>query len=289
MGEGEKNTIFSLENEDEDIKGDGDLLKHATEYHKTLFGPEINHNIPLDPELSGENEKLCADENDMLCKPFTVKEIEYALSQLEKNKAAGPDSIPIEFFQTCWDIVKDDIVELFNDFHAGRLNVNRLNYGIITLLPKVAWASRIQQYRPIFLSNCIYKWITKILTIRISPYAEKLISKEQTAFMKGRDIMSGVMALHEILHETKRKKKCGVILKLDFEKAYDKVSWSFLMECLRMKGFNGKWCGWIKQVVTGGTMSVKINDQVGPYFSSHKGVRQGDPYPQSYLTLWQIA
>jgi hypothetical protein len=83
--------------------------------------------------------------------------------------------------------------------------VSRLNYGIITLLPEVGEASRIQQYRPICLLNCIYKWITKTLTIRISPYAEKLISKEQTAFMKGRDIMSGVMALHE----TKRKKMWG--------------------------------------------------------------------------------
>jgi hypothetical protein len=83
--------------------------------------------------------------------------------------------------------------------------VSRLNYGIITLLPEVGEASRIQQYRPICRLNCIYKWITKTLTIRISPYAEKLISKEQTAFMKGRDIMSGVMALHE----TKRKKMWG--------------------------------------------------------------------------------
>jgi hypothetical protein len=54
----------------------------------------------------------------VLCKPFTVEQIEYALFRMEKNKAAGPDSIPIEFFQTCWAIVKDDIVELFNDFHA---------------------------------------------------------------------------------------------------------------------------------------------------------------------------
>jgi hypothetical protein len=68
--------------------------------------------------LWGENEKLCAADNDVLCKPFTVEQIEYALFRMEKNKAAGPDSIPIEFFQTCWAIVKDDIVELFNDFHA---------------------------------------------------------------------------------------------------------------------------------------------------------------------------
>jgi hypothetical protein len=57
---------------------------------------------------------------------------------MESNKAAGPDSIPAEFYQVCWDIVKEDIVNLFHDFHVGGLDVSRINYGIITLLPKEA-------------------------------------------------------------------------------------------------------------------------------------------------------
>jgi len=89
--------------------------------------------------------------------------------------------------------------------------------------------------------------------------------------------MSGIMILHEVLHETKRKNWIGIILKLDFEKAYDKVKWSFLFECLAARGFCPKWCSWIEQVVSGGTISVKLNDLVGPYITSHKGVRQGDP------------
>jgi hypothetical protein len=78
--------------------------------------------------------------------------------------------------------------------------------------------------------------------------------------MKGRNIMSGILILHEILHETKRKKQLGIILKLDFEKAYDKVNWNFLFECLVARGFCIKWCNWIKQVVTSGTVSVKLNN-----------------------------
>lgn len=85
--------------------------------------------------------------------------------------------------------------------------------------------------------------------------------------------MSGVFTLHEILHETKLKKECGVILKLDFEKAYDKVNWTLLFTCLKARGFCDMWCGWIRQVAAGGTMSVKLNNQVGPYIKSHKGVR----------------
>uniref|UniRef100_A0A0A9A5N4 Uncharacterized protein n=1 Tax=Arundo donax TaxID=35708 RepID=A0A0A9A5N4_ARUDO len=74
--------------------------------------------------------------------------------------------------------------------------------GIITLLPKVVEASRIQQF----------------MTIIIEPFMGKLINKCQNAFIKGRNIMDGVMALHEILHETKVQEEVGVILKLDFEK-----------------------------------------------------------------------
>ena len=152
------------------------------------------------------------EENDKLSSPLTEDEIKFALFSMEKNKAAGPDKIPIEFYQTCWDIIKGDIMELFEDFHNGKLDVHRLNYGVITFLPKVQDASKIQQFRPICLLNCLYKWITKVLTIRHSPFAEKLLSSEQTAFMKGRNIMSGIMALHEILHETKKRGKTGVIL-----------------------------------------------------------------------------
>ena len=69
----------------------------------------------------------------------------------------------------------------------------------------------------------------------------------------------------------------GIVNKLDFEKAYDKVNWDFLLECLEMRGFGPTWCGWIKSVLVDGTVSVKLNNVMGPYFKSFKGVRQGDP------------
>lgn len=89
--------------------------------------------------------------------------------------------------------------------------------------------------------------------------------------------MSGVLTLHEILHETKQIKECGVILKLDFEKAYDKINWNLLFNCLKARGFCETWCQWIRQVVSGGTVSVRLNGITGHYIKSFKGVRQGDP------------
>ena len=115
-------------------------------------------------------------------------------------------------------------MRIFRHFHDGTLDVQRLNYGVITLLPKVSGAERIQQFRPICLLRCPYKLITKTMDRRVEKYAEKLISLSQNAFVKGRNIMDGVMSLHEILNYTHVKKKVGIVLKLDFEKAYDKVN-----------------------------------------------------------------
>jgi hypothetical protein len=69
----------------------------------------------------------------------------------------------------------------------------------------------------------------------------------------------------------------GIILKLDFEKAYDKINWDFLFEVIKQRGFCDRWCNWVKAVVASGTLSVKINNSRGSYFKSRKGVRLGDP------------
>ena len=86
-----------------------------------------------------------------------------------------------------------------------------------------------------------------------------------------------MIILHETIHELHRTKQSGVILKLDFEKAYDKVRWSFLLQTLRMKGFSSKWISWIETFISGGSVAVNVNDDVGHYFQTKKGLRQGDP------------
>jgi hypothetical protein len=107
--------------------------------------------------------------------------------------------------------------------------------------------------------------------------AGRIIHKSQTAFLKGRNIINSVLALHEILHEIKKNRKIEVVLKLDFEKAYDKVHWGFLLQCLEKRGFCSVWCDWIRSVLENGTVAIKLNDSIWPYFLSHNGVRQGDP------------
>jgi hypothetical protein len=83
-----------------------------------------------------------------------------------------------------------------------------------------------------------FKIFTKVLTNMISLVAQKVIQTTQTTFIPGRNIMDGVVILHETIHELHRKKQNGVIFKIDFEKAYDKVKWSFIRQMLEMKGFS---------------------------------------------------
>jgi hypothetical protein len=89
--------------------------------------------------------------------------------------------------------------------------------------------------------------------------------------------MEGVVILNETIHELHKKNMDGVIFKIDFEKAYDKVKWQFLQQTLRMKGFSQQWCHWISKMVEGESVRIKVNDDLGNNFQTHKGLRQGDP------------
>jgi hypothetical protein len=108
---------------------------------------------------------------------------------------------------------------LFNDFHEHKFSLERINYGIITLIPKGEDADIIQKYMPICLLQVLFKIFTKAMTARADPVMGKLIHPCQNAFIRGIYITDGVMLLQEILRETKVKKKQGVVLKIDFEKS----------------------------------------------------------------------
>jgi hypothetical protein len=158
--------------------------------------------------------------------------------------------------------MKNDIMDLFIVFHEGSLVIKRLNYGIITLLPKVNEASKIHQLRPICLLNYIYKLVTKVLTLRLEPVVGRIIHVYQSSFIGGRNIMTKILALHEILHDTKKRGKIGVILKLDFKKAYDKVHWGLLLRYLRTRGFSEKWCSWTQIVLQDGLVIGLISNMI---------------------------
>jgi hypothetical protein len=112
---------------------------------------------------------------------------------------------------------------MFEKLYNGELNLSGMNYGLISLIPKLKEANNIKQYRHVCLLGVDYKVFTKVLTMRLTAMPDSIISKTQTVFLPGRNILEGVVILHETLHEMRRKKRKGIIMKLDFEKTYDKV------------------------------------------------------------------
>jgi hypothetical protein len=166
---------------------------------------------------------------------------------------------------------------MLDKLHAGQLELWRWNYGVIILLPKVKPATNIKQFRPICLLNVIYKIITKTLTLRLTAVIDKVISPFQIAFIPGRNILEGVVILQEVLHELRSTKSAGVLIKLDFEKAYNKVNWNFLEEVLNRKGFVETWIQWIGKAVRGGRVCIDLNGDRDAFFRSYKGLRQEDP------------
>lgn len=153
--------------------------------------------------------------------------------------------------------MKNDIVALFADFHKGKLDLWRLNFALLTLIPKVGDATNMKLSRPISLLNCSFKIFSKLLTIRLTSMVQRIVNPSQFAFIKGRYIVESVVVAHELVHSVHRSGQAGVILKLDYEKAYDRVSWKFLFDILIARGFDPDrldqtYCyGWCRRDIVG--------------------------------------
>jgi hypothetical protein len=98
----------------------------------------------------------------------------------------------------------------------------------------------MNKFRPISLLYYSYKIFTRVLSGRMGLVADRLIASSQTAFIKGRYIQESVVTAHETLHSVHQSKQQGVVMKLDYEKAYVKVNWEFMLEVLEKRGFGGK-------------------------------------------------
>ncbi|KAJ9565161.1 hypothetical protein OSB04_001127 [Centaurea solstitialis] len=105
----------------------------------------------------------------------------------------------------------------------------------------------------------------------------KVISEPQCAFIKGRNILDGVLIANEAVNFVRNKGRKGLIFKVDFEKAYDTVDWDFLLETMKRMGFGKKWIGWIFACLSSSSMSVLVNGSPSKEFSMGRGLRQGDP------------
>ncbi|KAK1269255.1 hypothetical protein QJS04_geneDACA018473 [Acorus gramineus] len=168
---------------------------------------------------------------------FSEVEIRRAIFDSEGDKAPGPDGFSSRFFQVFWQEIKADIFEMFEEFQSGSQGVGCLNATFLALILKKLGAEEISDFRPISLINACYKFIAKTLANRLKEVIGDLIEVNQTAFVPGRSLQEGFLAVQEAIFGNHSLHRQGIIIKIDFRKAYDQVDWSFMPQVLVNHGF----------------------------------------------------
>jgi exonuclease III len=220
---------------------------------------------------------ILEEEATFLERPFEEGEVKDIIEGSQNNKSPGPDGFNFEFFKGCWEVIKGDLMKVFHEFFANSTMPRGMLSYFITLIPKVPNPHSISEFRPISLLGSLYKIVAKVLATRLGSVMEKIISKNQSAFIKGRLLVDGVLTINEVVDLAKRSKGECMIFKVDFEKAYDSVNWKFLEYMLGRFGFSERWIGWIKACVCAGNLSVLVNGSPTREVNIARGLKQGDP------------
>ena len=201
-----------------------------------------------------------------------------ALKSMEANKTPGSDGLPAEFYTFFWADVSDYLVNSLNHaYGSGQLSVTQRR-GIIKLIPKKdAEPFLIKNWRPITLLNCDYKIGAKAIANRLKTFLPKLINSDQTGFLKGRFIGENIRLIDGIINFTAAKNIPGLLLFLDFEKAFDTVEWPFLQKTFQHFNFGPSIINWIKLCYSNIESCVLNNGWSTDFFKLERGVRQGCP------------
>ncbi|KAK1274699.1 hypothetical protein QJS04_geneDACA000778 [Acorus gramineus] len=208
---------------------------------------------------------------------FSEDEVKAAIFGVEADKAPGPDGFGLRFFQEFWECVKSDVMDMLGEFSMTSQGIGDLNATFLVLIPKKEGVVAIEDYRPISLVNGSYKILSKVLANRLKEVIGYLVDECQTAFIPGRLLQDGFMTVQECITVVHKDKRKGIVLKLDFAKAYDNVRWDFLFHLLSCHGVEPNWIRMVKACVTTAKASVLVNGSPWGFFHLHKGLRQGDP------------
>ena len=200
------------------------------------------------------------------------------LHTFQKNKSPGNDGLTVEFYIAFWPLIGSLLVDSLNyAFEHGELS-NSQKQAIITLIEKKGKDKRlIKNWRPISLINMDAKIASKALAKRMEKTLPEIIHFNQNAFVKGRTIFDAIRTIEDVVEHTKQKGLSGILLAVDFEKAFDTLNFNYLIRILHEFNFGPSFIQWIRVLYEHVSSGVLNNGfSTGP-FSLGRGVRQGDP------------
>lgn len=213
----------------------------------------------------------------LLDQELTLQEIEKAIEGLQNRKSPGSDGLPAEFFKTFNYLVAKPLLHVWEEAVQYTTLPFSINTGIIKLIHKKGDRDIISNWRPITLLSSAYKIYAKALAARFSSSLNLWLHKEQKGFIKGRQLLEAILALWEGMEHAEDSKHDIIFLKIDFEKAYDRLEWSFIFQALSNMGFGPKFSKYIQTLFENARARVSVNGKLSKPFSLCKSIRQGCP------------
>ena len=210
--------------------------------------------------------------------PLSVEECKKALDTFEGDKTPGEDGFTVEFYKIFLNLIGQDLVASFNAaYEVNELSISQRR-GIVTLIPKEEGSLlELKNWRPITLLNVDCKIATKAIAKRIEPYLPTLIHSDQTGFIKGRYIGENIRLIEDVMEYTKVHNIPGILIALDFKKAFDSLEWGYIMKTLDAFNFGTSIKRWISTFYSNIESAVINNGFLTNWFKPSRGVRQGCP------------
>ena len=270
--------ISYMLDEDRPLTTHAELEEHILKFYKLLYTAdplvEANHAARADC-FTYLQAKVTPEHNAELLQPLTLKEVSEAMKQLQPGKAPGTDAIPAEFYQELWEDIDADVFNFVLEASAQACISEELNVSKIALLPKTEDRSRIKNFRPISLLNTMYKVVAKTYANRMKPLLHHWILPSQTGFVPNRCILDNIFLAFEAIEWTMESNQEISMLLLDFEKAYDRVSWSFLKQTMERMGFDKTWIQRVMSLNWNASATIIVNGIQSQPFKLQRSVRQG--------------